>query len=603
MNWIKDWWIKSFFLCCLASTSSPEQVTQLDLGQLDWTLTSSSGTRNISVKGHVPGGVYTDLQTAGIIGDLYFRFNSVEYSWIGETDWIYSADLVVDDGIISKESIELECQGLDTVSSIWLNNERVGTSNNMFVRYIYPIKELLKPGLNRLEFRFKSGVVYAQEEYDRQAKEYIVPPSCVPKQYQGVCHANHIRKMQASFSWDWGPSAPSVGIWKPLHLVAFDNIRFKYVMWDVEEVNELLLSVNLRVIFQPGTMEKVKAEIGYEIRDVFEREVVLVELVKTQDNEMEWSTSIQIPKADVSLWWPNGRGEQILYDVLLDIGVEADTGDIQLMDKVFYEKGLGFRTVELVQDPMEIEGNSFYFKINGEPVFMKVSNWIPGHVLPEKVSKEYIYDLLYSAKEANMNMLRVWGGGIYELEEFYQTADQLGILIWQDMMFACSMYPADQASLFNIRSEIKHQVRRISRHPSIALWAGNNENEAALRGNWYGTDTNFSVYKEDYIRLYVDTVQTEILKEDRSRPFLLSSPSNGNINQQEGFISQNPYNPLYGDVHVYNYRDNNWDPEIYGVPRFCSEYGFQSFPSFELVQSVSQAEDWRVQKSRKKGAP
>jgi len=223
---------------------------------------------------------------------------------------------------------------------------------------------------------------------------------------------------------------------------------------------------------------------------------------------------------------------------------------------------------------------------------MKGSNWIPAHVLPEKVTSEFIYDILYSAKESHMNMLRVWGGGIYEHDDFYQIADELGILIWQDFMFACSMYPADPDSLLSVRSEIRDSVRRLYNHPSVALWAANNENEVALRTNWYGTDSNFQVYKEDYIKLYVETVKSEVEKIDPSRPFLLSSPSNGLVDPEEGYIAENPYSSLKGDVHVYNYRDNSWDPSIYVIPRFCSEYGFQSFPSFEIMEPVSEVWDW-----------
>jgi len=562
----------------------------LNLGSKAWRLRSISGGRNITVQATVPGGVYSDLENAGLIQDLYYRFNDIELRWVGETDWAYSANFDLEDfpdGLLSYANVKLDFQGLDTVSEVLLNGILVGTSTNMFRRYIFDVKQALEPGMNEVEVRFVSPVRYAQAEFEKQAEDHVVPPQCVPPEFKGVCHANHIRKMQASFSWDWGPAAPSSGIWKPVHLLAFNLVRIKYLTWEVSRIGSTFI-VDITTVLDAGGLESLDCVVAVEVHGVPAALEEPAHLSRNENGEMEWSTSLQLPTDKVEFWWPNGRGEQVLYDVKLDVSLP--TGE--RIDQVVYEKSLGFRTIELVQEPSEIAGTSFYFKINGEAIFMKGSNWIPAHVLPERVTEDYTAELLYSVKEANMNMLRVWGGGIYESDQFYRLADQLGILIWQDFMFACSMYPANSHFLDNVREEVKHQVRRLSIHPSIALWAGNNENEVALRGNWYGTDTNFTVYKEDYIRLYVETVEDEVKKLVKHTPFLLSSPSNGIVNQTEGYIAKNPYSLLQGDVHVYNYRDNNWDPSIYGVPRFSSEYGFQAFPSFEIMETVSQAEDW-----------
>ena len=191
----------------------------------------------------------------------------------------------------------------------------------------------------------------------------------------------------------------------------------------------------------------------------------------------------------------------------------------------------------------------------------------------ELITDEYLRQLLTDAKKANMNALRIWGGGMYEFEEFYRLADELGILIWHDMMYACSMYPADSTFLTTVAVEIRQQMRRLSRHPSILIWAGNNENEAALRQNWYGTASRFDSYKSDYIKLYIDTIKTIINEEDPSRPYTASSPSNGKFSEEEGFIAENPGLWEYGDVHYYNYGlnancgdgpgDNMWTWESY----------------------------------------
>jgi len=376
------------------------------------------------------------------------------------------------------------------------------------------------------------------------------------------------------------------------------NIFFglRYVLWEVaEEDGGDLFNVKLTAVLEaaPGS-GPLALELNYHIIGAMSGpESTTADLLPNSEEEIEWSVDIRVPKSQVELWWPNGHGDQILYDIELSVSlVDRKTRQAAgVADSIVYTRAFAFRTVELIQEPLAV-GRAFYFRVNGRPIFMKGSNWIPAHVLPEQVTAGYLRDLLGSAQEAHMNMLRVWGGGIYELDAFYSIADELGILIWQDFMFACSMYPADAASLQNVAAEVRHQVRRLQRHASVAVWAGNNENEAALRQNWYGTDANYSVYKDDYIRLYVDTIRPLVLALDSSRSFVVSSPSNGLQSELDGYISANPGSNLYGDIHNYNYNLNTWDWRVYPKPRFCSEYGFQSFPSFELMQTVSEATDW-----------
>jgi len=334
------------------------QVQNLDLGQLNWFVSNQSGDKNITVQALVPGGIYSDLERAGVIDDLYYRFNDVEYAWVGQTDWTYRTEITFDENFLRHNSIQLDCKGLDTVSTVWLNGNLVGSTSNMFIRYIFDIKQFIDPGENSLEISFKSPVVYSQNRFEEQAKDHVVPPICVPEVFQGVCHANHIRKMQSSFSWDWGPAAPSSGIWRDINIVAFDTIRFKYVMWDVVDTSSSTFSLEVKAVFVAGLENALDVNIYFNLPAINLQGVERRTLSRSGEGEMEATLTIQIPKADVELWWPNGSGNQPLYDINFNI----TSADGLPVDQVSYPASLGFRTIELVQEKMEIEGTSFYSK-------------------------------------------------------------------------------------------------------------------------------------------------------------------------------------------------------------------------------------------------
>lgn len=248
--------------------------------------------------------------------------------------------------------------------------------------------------------------------------------------------------------------------------------------------------------------------------------------------------------------------------------------------------------MELIQESIPgSPGLSFYFKVNGRAIFMKGSNWIPADALRDRVTNATIDEYLQAAIDANINILRVWGGGGYESDHFYQTCDRLGLMIWHDLMFACAMYPTNTDFIESVKHEINFQVQRLQHHPSIITWSANNENEVALRENWYGTQANFDQYKKDYISLYVNTIKPLVAGLDPTRPFIVSSPSNGKESEAEGWIAKKPRSPLYGDVHYYNYAANCWNIDLFPKARFASEYGYQAYPSFEAMQNISITED------------
>ncbi|KAJ4448986.1 hypothetical protein ANN_00378 [Periplaneta americana] len=564
-----------------------------DSSTLDGTWTVRNANGSIEADAVVPGGIYTDLRTAGILSqDIYYRFNDIEYRWVSRDDWTYSTNFQVAPELIQKQQIFLVFHGVDTVASVYLNDEHIGDCDNMFVRYSFPIKSVIQSGENHLDVRFQSAITAAQARSEEQAKNYVVPPDCVPKEYRGECHANFLRKMQASFSWDWGPAFPSAGLWKSVVLEAFDTAVIRDVTTNIQQMEDHWL-IDVNIFLESG--EEVSEVSGkFEVILQLDTQPMTVTkeatLTPDQSGDLKATVQIEVPKEEVELWWPNEFGAQKLYNLSVTFQDSSEQEVSQTSLKV------GFRTIELVQDPVEEgTGLTFYVKVNDVPIFSKGSNWIPSHVLPEKSADPVtIHHLLSSSKKAHMNMLRVWGGGMYESDLFYQLADEMGILIWQDFMFACALYPTNEEFLQSVTTEVKQQVRRLQHHPSLAIWAGNNENEGALRDNWYGTSgSNYSIYKADYIKLYVDTIRTAVQAED-DRPFVVSSPSNGLETEKEGYIADNPGSSLYGDIHYYNYLGIGWQPSTYPKTRFASEYGFQSLPSFKTLSAVSEPSDWSM---------
>ncbi|KFM71618.1 Beta-mannosidase, partial [Stegodyphus mimosarum] len=459
----------------------------------------------------------------------------------------------------------------------------------MFIRYIFDIKHILQSN-NTIVVSFRSPVAYAEEKHNEQTlKRYVIPPTCPPPVQNGECHVNYIRKTQSSFSWDWGPSFPTQGIWKPLEIVGFDTVLIR----DVSVITHFtgygpanVKSITVTVFMETATSDAISGVFGIYLNGTT---LLNSKAVITPDADLlsKQTFNLNMPKNfKVKLWWPNGLGNQPLY--LLEVVF------FNKEEKAYKAVKIGFRSIKLVQEPIQNStGLSFYFQVNGIPFFAKGSNWIPADSFLERVTTEYIENLLQSAKGAHMNMLRVWGGGAYETDEFYELADRMGLLIWQDFMFACALYPTDDIFLKSVAVEVTQQVRRLQHHPSLLLWAGNNENEQSISGYWWpAVKEHLEQYKADYVKLYIKTIMALVINEDPSRAFLPSSPSNGPKTVQEGWVSSDPQDVHFGDVHFYTYSGSEWDPSMYPRARFVSEYGFQSYPSFETLANVSNYKDW-----------
>ncbi|CAL8069239.1 unnamed protein product [Orchesella dallaii] len=558
-----------------------------------WTASSKNGTEGeeISVPAGVPGGIYSDLEESNVLGSaVYHEYNDMENKWVGRLDWTFTRDFVVSPEVNEKSEIVLVCEGLDTVAEVFINDVSVGNSENMFARYVFDVKSAVKEGQNTIRVAFRSPVEYAQtkfREHNETLGYKVVPESLVPE-YRGENQAQMIRKMQAAFSWDWGPSYPNSGIWKNIYIEAYNGAIIRDVMIFSEpnqsvpdESNATTWTVTARVYYDSGIDEEV--DLSFERVDSTVATTTKVNITIGKGNSVD--ISLTELGDQIKLWWPNGYGDQNLYWYNVDLNVP------QFSETTSRRLRFGFRKVELIEDFVDkdnvIKGREFYFVVNGKQMYSKGSNSIPLHVLTEKITNDQTEWLLRAAKMSHQNMIRVWGGGMYETDTFFDYADEYGIFIWEDFMFACAMYPATDEYLDIVRQEVDTQVKRLQYRTSLVMWAANNENEAALRHDWYGSGWNFDLYKGDYIKLYIDTIKTMTEELDPSRKFISSSPTNGIQSQEEGWVAADPYDLKYGDIHFYNYVSDNWDWNMFLRTRYASEYGFQSFPHYESLAEVA----------------
>ncbi|XP_013070848.2 beta-mannosidase-like isoform X1 [Biomphalaria glabrata] len=544
---------------------------RVDLGG-NWTLTDDwSGIKTF---GRVPGSIYTALVDNGIIQNPLYRQNDVNLAWIGYTDWNYTFSFSINrDKVLSKV---LVCEGLDTMAVININGKKIGQTDNMFVKYSWDVTDIVQPGVNTISILFTSAVKEAAERANKSA--YLIPPQCPPSVENGECHVNQIRKEQCSFGWDWGPSFPTQGIWKPIYLENFNTAIISDLSAVVSKENSQWL-ISVAVYFTMTGNSTIKGQLFADLSslNVSYNQQVFISAV---NRIAKFVLAIPV-STSVHLWWPKGYGQQPLFNLSVTLTTDSDKSVKQIR--------LGFRTVELVQEPVTNNtdlGLTFYFRVNGIPIFLKGSNWIPADSFQERVTFDNLKYLLTSAVLANINSLRVWGGGVYESNDFYNLCDELGILIWQDFMFSVAMYPTREEFLESVTMEVKHQVQRLKHHPSIILWAGNNENEKGLRQNWFDTDKNFSLYYHDYLQLYVNTIKPIVNEEDWSREYLTSSPTNGKESEKEGYVAFDPDSEFYGDIHFYNYMIDQWDARWFEVPRMASEYGIQAWCNNETLAEV-----------------
>ena len=518
-----------------------------------WSLTIP-GTDFGLVPAQVPGSVYHDLLSAGRIPDPFFRDNENEALKLMEHDFLYARGFTADAALLACEAVLLRCEGLDTLAEISLNGAAVGRADNMHRIWEYDVKALLREGENRIEIRFSSPTKYIREAYAENPAD---------GSSDAMVGFPLLRKAHCMFGWDWGPRLPDAGIWREISLIGVDTARIRDVLVLQEhEEGRVTLRVQTHVTRFSADVTAVRVAVTGPDGRVFTGAGEDCEIV------------IDAPQ----LWWPAGFGEQPLYTV--SVGLSAGGAALD-----GWSRRIGLRTMT-VSRRRDDWGESFSHCVNGVDVFAMGADYIPEDNLLPRMNPARTRRLLEDARAANMNCIRVWGGGLYPDDWFYDICDELGLLVWQDFMFACAVYNLTDAFEENICAEFRDNIRRLRHHASLALWCGNNEMEQFVAvGQWVGSKRQVA----DYIKMYEYLLPKVLKTEDPQAFYWPASPSSG------GSFDA-PQDPDRGDVHywdVWHGLKPFTDYRNY-LFRYVSEFGFQSFPCMETIESFTLPEDRNV---------
>ena len=513
----------------------------------------------------VPGSVQTDLMALDRIPDPFVADNELHVQWITERDWEYLLTFQVDAEILDEERVFLVCDGLDTLADVALNGQVLGHAENAFRQYRWDVKALLAEGENELLASFPSPMAYIRPWLEEQ-------PLHSPR--HSLPGGPYLRKAPCQFGWDWGPKLPPIGIWKDVRLEGYSAARLNDVHLRQQHADGKV-AVSVRASVERWADADLCLELCLSAPDGQVQEAG----VRLTGDETDGIAVIDV--ADPQIWWPNDLGAQPLYDVQVNL-LQDDT----LLDRRIFKVGL--RTLELRQEP-DAFGTSFTFVVNGVPIFAKGANWIPADSFPTRISDAHLEHLIRSAAEAHMNMLRVWGGGFYEEERFYDLCDRYGILVWQDFCFSCSIYPDGEDFFENVRVEAVENVRRLRHRTSLALWCGNNEMEVGWIGWGWKNLPESERLREGYDRMFHHLLPEICAAADPDTPYWPSSPSSNTP-----FVD--PDGVQAGDTHNWMVWHGNKPFEAYREhdSRFVSEFGFQSLPPLDTIRTYADEADWNM---------
>ena len=573
----------------------------------------------------VPGVVQTDLLAAHLIPDPFYGDNESRLQWIGLTDWEYRTTFQVDAATLQHEHVDLVFGGLDTVAEVFLNEQPLLTADNMFRRWRDEARSLIKPGANTLRIVFRSPITSMIPRV--KALPYILPSVSTVNEgnEENVATAPYTRKAAYQYGWDWGPRFITIGIWKPVYLESWDSERIENFHIQQQKITREVAEINAELEIESSGATTATATIGYESASLEEQPRPSQNMARTghpdrneetrhlrspgigastsstsQTVQLDAGTNhifIPLRIASPKLWYPAGYGAQDRYRFSATIKLNKTT-------VAHAELTTGLRSIELRRAPDEW-GKSFTFVVNGILVFAKGANMIPFDSFPSRVTPAEQGTILEAARAANMNMVREWGGGIYETDDFYELCDELGLMVWQEFMFGGDMVPGDLAFQENVREEATQQVLRLRDHPSIVLWCGNNEIEAGWQV-WADrlafkesiTPPERDRVWQDYVVLFHDIIKSVVEQYGAPAPYWPSSPS--------ADFEQPPNSQDDGDMHYWGVWHALEPIENYDLqdPRFMSEFGFQSFPEMRTIRSFTPpselAIDSTVMKSHQK---
>ena len=520
-------------------------------------------------EGRVPGSVLNDMLREGMIEDPFWRENEYAARDLFGKDYLYEREFEADPALLACEEAELIFEGLDTLATVTLNGEKLAETDDMHRTWIFPIKGKLRPGSNTLSVRLASPIRFVLEEDARNDIFYHARGS--------MPGTAALRKAHCMFGWDWGPQLPDAGIFRSVWIRGITAARLEDVRIRQEHGEVSAVVTVSAAIHGTDRFGSAEAQIRVTVTDP-DGQTLEASGSARADAPAEVMLRIDHPKR----WWPHGLGDQPLYTVrtaLMDGDRIADEKTVRI----------GLRTIRLCTEPDEW-GSEFAFEVNGHKIFAMGANFIPQDSLIPRVTGERSRALIRDCAAANMNMIRVWGGGYYQDDDFYDACDEYGILVWHDLMFSCNVYRLDESGHFeeNIIAETEDNVRRIRHHASLALWCGNNEMESGWAG-WERLVGHHPRYSRDYLIIFERILKDVVRRCDGVTPWWPSSPSSGGSFWETA-------SPNHGDQHY-------WDVWHSGKPfteyreeyfRFCSEYGFESFPSIKTIRSFTLPEDRNI---------
>lgn len=527
----------------------------------------------------VPGGVHTDLLRGQVIEDPYIGNNELDADWVGRTDWEYRCRFNAEAVWLEMDRVDLVCDGLDTITELRFNGAPLGSANNMYRRWRFDLRPLLCEGSNELVIRFANCFDHMTQMVERYGD--------LPHGGAGANISyphNLMRKMACSTGWDWGPVLPNCGIWKAIRIEAWNSARLGDVRPLVtlnQGEAELALTVET---FAASDSIATPIDIVYRLADPAGECISEGKFDSVSAGEL---ARLKITLDSPELWWPIGHGGQPRYALKLCL-CDANGQTLQQLTRL-----IGLRTCELRTHPDSVKtaelgrGVGMTIAVNGKPIYCKGANWIPDDCFPARITPERYRQRVQQARDAHMNMLRVWGGGLYETEAFYDACDELGVMVWQDFMFACSLYPEEQPYWGDVEAELRDNISRLADHPSLVIWNGGNE----CIWSTFDWGPEFESFRTEGNRTwglnyYLDLIPRCLAEIDPSKPYWPNSPWSGNMDRH-------PLDESHGNSHIWDVwlGDGKYHNYLAHAPRLATEFGYHGPPTYSTIEGFCEPQD------------